>query len=52
MPTSEEPGVAKVFILGVVGLIFIAAFWLVLTSIQIGLNHCAFDFSALVAVNV
>jgi hypothetical protein len=53
MLASEEPGVAKVFILGVVvGLIFISTSGGELTSIQVGLNHCAFDFITFVTVNV
>jgi hypothetical protein len=52
MPTSEEPGVAELFILTVVWLIFIATSRSELPTIQVGLNHCAFDFTAFITVNV
>jgi hypothetical protein len=53
IPTSEETGVAEVFImLRTVELIFIATSWLMLATIQVGLNHCAFDFSTLGTINI
>jgi hypothetical protein len=53
MLASEEPGVAKLFISTVVvWLILVATSGGELPSIQVGLNHCAFDFVTFVTVNI
>jgi hypothetical protein len=53
MLASEEPGVAKLFISTVVvWLILVATSGRKLPSVQVGLDYCAFDFTAFVTINI